>query len=42
MVFIGCFIAELIEKKELPGKNVVLKELTQEMTYVFILNGRIY
>ncbi len=29
------FIAELIDKKELPAKNVVLKELTQEMTYVF-------
>ena len=35
MVLIEFFIAELIDKKELPAKNVVLKELTQEMTYVF-------
>jgi hypothetical protein len=28
--------AELIDKKELPPKNVVLKELTQEMTYVYL------
>lgn len=30
------FLAELIHKKELPNKNAVLNELTQEMTYVFL------
>lgn len=27
------FSAELINKKEVPERNVILKELTQEMTY---------
>ena len=30
-------IAQLVEKKDLPEKNVVLNQITQEMTYVLVV-----